>query len=327
MRAVVYERFGPPEVLQVREVPRPTPGDREVLVRIRATTVTSADCRARARDVPAGYGPVAYLVFGFFRPRQPILGAEFAGEVAAVGKEVREFSVGDPVFGFTDAAMGCYAEYRCIPADGKLARKPGNLSYAEAAALTFGGTTALHYLRKARVQRGERVLVNGASGAVGNACVQLARHFGAEVTGVCSTANVEMVKASGAAHVVDYSQADFTQNGRTYDVIVDTVGTAPFSRCSASLGERGRLVLILASLPDMLRAPWISMTGKKKVIVGVALGRPADVRFLGTLAEAGGFKPVIDRRYPLSQIVEAHRYVDTGRKKGNVVVTLDDGHA
>lgn len=208
--------------------------------------------------------------------------------------------------------------------DGAVVPKPSSLTFEEAAALSFGGTTALDFLRRAKLQSGESVLVNGASGAVGTAAVQLAKHFGAIVTGVCSSANVELVRSLGATHVIDYTQQDFTRNGETYDVIVDTVGTAPFSRSKASLKEGGRLLMVLAELPEMLRAPWVSMTSSKKVIAGPATVRVEDLRFLAGLAEAGAFKPVIDRRYTFEQIAEAHRYVDTGRKKGNVIITL--GH-
>jgi NADPH:quinone reductase-like Zn-dependent oxidoreductase len=323
MRAFVYEKYGPPEVLHLQEVEKPEPKADEVLIKIRASTVTSGDCRARSLNVPAGFGLMSRLFLGVFGPRQPILGSELAGIVEAVGKDVQKFKVGDEVFAFGDAGMGCHADYRCMREEGAIALKPANLSYEEAAALSFGGTTALHFLRKAEVQRGERVLVNGASGAVGTACVQLARHFGAVVTGVCSTANVELVRSLGAAHVIDYTQEDFTGNGERYDVIVDTVGTAPFSRSSASLTEGGRLLLIYASLPEMLRIPWIAMTTKKKVFAGVALGTREETQLLAELAKAGEFKPVIDRRYPFEQIVEAHRYVDSGRKKGNIIITLD----
>jgi NADPH:quinone reductase-like Zn-dependent oxidoreductase len=263
------------------------------------------------------------LVFGVSKPKQPILGSELAGVVESVGKDVRKFKVGDQVFAFSDAAMGCHAEYKCMPEDGAVALKPANLTFDEAAAISFGGTTALDFLRRGKLQRGERVLINGASGGVGTAAVQLARHFGADVTGVCSTANVALVRSLGASHVIDYTKEDFTQNGETYDVIVDTVGMAPFSRSKASLKEKGRLLMVLAGLPDMLQIPWVSMTSSKKAIVGPAVARAEDLRFLAGLAEAGEFKPVIDRRYPFEQIAEAHRYVDTGRKKGNVVITLE----
>ena len=210
-----------------------------------------------------------------------------------------------------------------MPEDGAVALKPANLTFDEAAAISFGGTTALDFFRRGKLQSGERVLVNGASGGVGTAAVQLAKHFGADVTGVCSTANVELVRSLGANQVIDYTKEDFTENGETYDIIVDTAGTAPFSRSKDSLKEQGRLLLVLGGLPDMLQVPWVSMTSSKKVIAGPAAWRAEDLRFLAKLAEAGEFRPVIDRRYPFEQIAEAHRYVDTGRKKGNVVITLE----
>jgi NADPH:quinone reductase-like Zn-dependent oxidoreductase len=325
MKAIVYESYGPPEVLQLKEVEKPTPRNNEVLIKTYAATVTSGDWRVRSLNVPTGFGLIMRLVFGVSRPKQPILGSELAGVIESVGRDVSKFKVGDPVFAFSDTAMGCHAEYKCMPQDGAVVLKPPSLSYDEAAALSFGGTTALDFLRRGKLQSGESVLVNGASGAVGTAAVQLAKHFGAIVTGVCSTTNVELVRSLGAAHVIDYTQEDFTQNGKTYDVIVDTVGTAPFSRSKASLKEGGRLLLLVAGLPAMLKAPWASITSSKKVIAGPTTVRVEDLRFLAGLAEAGEFKPVIDRRYPFEQIAEAHRYVDTGRKKGNVVITLEHG--
>ena len=323
MKAIVYERYGPPEVLQIKEVEKPVPKANEVLIRIYATTVTAGDWRVRSLNVPVGFGFFSRLVFGVSRPRQPILGTELAGEIECVGKDVSRFKAGDQVFAFCDFGMGCHAEYKCMPEDGAVALKPPNLTYDEAAALSFGGTTALDFFRRGKLQRGEKLLINGASGGVGTAALQLARHFGADVTGVCSTANVELVKSLGATHVIDYTKEDFTQNGETYDVIVDAAGTAPFSRSKNSLKEGGRLLLVLGGLPDMLQIPWVSMTSSKKVIAGPATGRSVDLRFLAELAEAGEFKPVIDRRFPFTQIVEAHRYVDTGRKKGNVIITLE----
>lgn len=323
MRAIVYEKYGPPEVLHMSEVEKPTPGNHEVLIETHATTVTSADCRVRSLNVPLGFGFLSRLVFGISRPRRPILGTEIAGTIESLGKEVSLFKVGDPVFAFSDSGMGCYAQYKCMPESGAIARKPAALSYDEAAALSFGGTTALDFFRRGKLQRGETVLVNGASGSVGIAAVQLAGHFGAEVTAVCSAANAGLVRTLGAAHVIDYREEDFTRNGQTYDLIVDTAGTAPFSRSKSSLKEGGRLLLVLAGLPQMLVIPWVSMTNSRKVIAGPAGGRAEDLRFLAELAEEGNFTPVIDRRYPFEQIVEAHRYVDTGRKRGNVVITLD----
>jgi NADPH:quinone reductase-like Zn-dependent oxidoreductase len=325
VKAIVYERYGPPEVLQLKEVEKPVPGDNEVLIKIHATTVTAGDRRVRSLDVPAGFGLISRLVFGISKPRKPIPGMELAGKIESVGKDVRTFKTGDRVFAFSGAGMGCYAEYRCMPENGPVVLIPPNLTYDEAAALSFGGTTALDFFRRAKLKSGEKVLVNGASGGVGTAAVQLAVHFGADVTGVCSTANMELVRSLGADHVIDYTAEDFTQNGETYDVIVDTVGTAPFSRAKGSLKERGRLLLVISGLPEMLKIPWVSMTSKKKVIAGVTAERAEDLLFLAELAGAGKFKPVIDRRYPLEQIAEAHRYVDTGRKKGNVVITVAHG--
>ncbi|MCC5825162.1 NAD(P)-dependent alcohol dehydrogenase [Alkalimonas sp.] len=322
MKAMVYERYGPPEVLLLKVVEKPSPQSNEVLIRTHATTVTSGDCRIRSLTMPVGFGLISRLVFGISKPRQAILGTEIAGEIEAVGKDVSKFKVGDQVFALSDMSMGCYAEYKCMPEDGALALKPFNLSYDAAVALPFGGTTALDFFRRGKLQRGERVLVNGASGAVGTAAVQLARHFGAEVTGVCSTANAELVRSLGASHVIDYTKEDFCRNGESYDVIVDTAGTAPYARCKASLKEGGRLLMVLGGLPDMLQIPWVSMTSSKKVIAGPAAVRAEDLRFLAELAVAEAFKPVIDRRYPFEQITEAHRYVDTGRKKGNVIIRL-----
>lgn len=323
MKAIVYERYGSPDVLKVKEVEKPTPKDNEVLIKTHATTVTSGDWRVRSLNVPVGFGLISRLFFGILRPRQPILGTELAGEIKAVGKDVRKFKVGDQVFAFSGARMGCHAEYKCMPEDGAVALKPPNLTYEEAAALSFGGTTALDFFRRGKLQSGERVLVNGASGGVGTAAVQLAKHFGADVTGVCSTANVELVRSLGATHVIDYTKEDFTRNGETYDVIMDTVGTAPFSRSKGSLKEGGRLLLVVAGLPAMLQIPWVSITSSKKIIAGPTAERADDLRFLAELAEAGEFRPVIDRRYPSEQIAEAHRYVDSGRKKGNVIITLE----
>jgi NADPH:quinone reductase-like Zn-dependent oxidoreductase len=322
MKAVVAERYGPPEVLRIKEIATPTPNDNEILIRINATTVTSADWRIRSQTVPAGFGLIMRLVFGLRKPRQPILGSELAGVVAAIGKDVTRFKLGERVFAFSDVRMGCHAEYIVLPQDGMVVAIPPGLADETAAALCFGGTTALDFLRRGKVQRGDKVLVNGASGAVGTAVVQLARHFGAEVTGVCSGANSDLVRSLGAAHVIDYTQDDFTRNGDTYDLIVDTVGTAPYPRCRQSLKEGGRLLLVLAGLPAMLQGLWVSLTSRHTVIAGPAAVKLDDLIHLAALAAAGDVQPVIDRRYPLDQIVEAHRYVDTGRKKGNVIISM-----
>lgn len=323
MKAVVYQQYGGPEVLRFAEVPTPVPKADEVLIRIHATTVTAADWRVRSLNVPKGFGLISRLAIGVTRPRQPILGTELSGVIAAVGGEVAMFKPGDEVFAFPGVRMGCHAEYRCISEKGALALKPANLSHDQAAALSFGGTTAIHFLREADLTAGEKVLVNGASGAVGTAAVQLAKHFGAEVTAVCSAGNADLVRSLGADHIIDYASQDFTRNGQLYDVIVDTAGTAPFARSSTSLRDGGRLLLVLGSLRDLLSIPWIALTSNRRVIGGTAKEKQTDLRFLADLAEHGKFTPVIDRRYRFEEIVEAHRYVDTGRKKGNVVITLE----
>ena len=322
MKTSFHEMYGPPEVVQLREVEKPIPKDSEVLIKIHSATVTSGDWRVRSLIVPAGFGLIMRLVFGISKPRQPVLGSELAGVVESIGNDVSQFKVGDHVFAFSDAAMGCHAEYKCMPQSALIALKPPNISFDEAAALSFGGTTALDFLRRGRLEPAQRVLVNGASGGVGTAMVQLASHFGAEVTAVCSNANVALVRSLGASHVIDYAQQDFTRNGETYDVIADVVGTAPFARCKGSLKKNGCLLMVLAGLPDMLQIPWIAMTNSRRVIAGPVTSRAEDLRFLAELAQAGKFKPVIDRRYPFAQIVDAHRYVDTGRKKGNVVLKM-----
>ena len=319
MRACVYERYGPPEVLELREIPKPTPRDHEVLIKVHATTVSAAGWRLRSLSAPKGFGFLMRLALGPSRPRRPILGAELSGEIESVGRAVSRFKVGDQVFA---GVLGAYVEYKCVREDGPLALKPANLGYEEAAALSFGGLTALTVVRKGRIQNGESVLINGASGAVGTAAVQLAKHQGARVTGVCSTPNLELVKAIGAEQVIDYTREDFTRSGKTYDVVVDNVGNAPFSRVKGSLKKGGRLLLVVGTLSDMLLAPLVSLGSGKRVIPVPARPRAEDLRFLARLAESGSFKPVIDRLYPFERIVEAHRYVDTGRKRGNVVVTM-----
>jgi NADPH:quinone reductase-like Zn-dependent oxidoreductase len=319
MKAAVYRRYGPPDVVRIEEVARPDPKTNQLLVRVRATTVSAGDSRLRSARVPPGFGLMMRLAFGIFGPRRHTLGWEFAGEVVAVGPSVARFVPTERVFG---TRMGSHAEYVVAP-EGSVALIPHNLTFEDAAALVFGGMTSLFYLRdKAKVQPGERVLINGASGAVGTAAVQLAKHFGATVTGVCSAANAELVRSLGAERVIDYAREDFTQTGETYDVILDAVGNCPFGRGKHALAPGGRLLLVVASLGQMLGGMLRPSRAGRRVLTGVGATRAEDLRFLGTLAESGALRPVIDRTYPLARIVDAHSYVDTGRKRGNVVVTL-----
>lgn len=323
MKAVTYTKYGPPHVVGLAEVPKPVPADGEVLIRVYATTVTTGDWRARSLVMPPGFGLLGRLVFGIFKPRQPILGTELAGVVEAVGKNVARFRAGDEVFAFPGAGYGCHAEYRTMAENGLIAFKPTNLSFEEAASLSFGGTSALPFLRdKAGIKRGDKVLVVGASGCVGSAAVQLAKHFGATVSGVCSTANLELVRAIGAHHVIDYTNTDFAAAGETWDIIVDTTGTAPFARCEPVLNPGGRLVVVLGTLAVVAGIGRPSKASGKQVIASVASVTVDDLHYLAKLAEAGEFKPVIDRSYPLENAAEAHAYVDTGRKRGNVVLTV-----
>ncbi len=322
MKAAVCEKYGAPEVVQIKEIDQPKPKDDEVLIKVLASTVTSGDWRVRSLTVPAGFGLIMRLVFGITKPRQAILGSELAGIIESIGSKVTEFKVGQHVFAFSDTAMGCHAEYKCMPQNGLVIVKPINLSDDEAAALSFGGTTALDFLRRAKLQAGEKILVNGASGSVGTALVQLAKHFGVNVTAVCSGANVDLLRSIGADRVIDYTQEDFTKNDEIYDVIIDTVGTAPYSRCKASLADSGRLLLVLAGLSDMLGASLVSLFSRKKVIAGPVGICIEDLHFLAELAAAGKFKPVIDKRFAFEQIVEAYRHVDSGRKRGNLILTF-----
>jgi len=319
MKAIVYSKYGPPEVLQIKEVEKPVPKDNEILIKIFATTVTSGDCRMRKAD------PFAIRFFnGLTRPKKTtILGNEFSGEIEEVGKNVKLFRKGDQVFGQAGMSLGTNAEYICLSEDGTVDIKPANLTFEEAAVIPFGGNTALHFLRKGDIRNGQKVLIYGASGSLGTAAIQLARYFGAEVTGVCSTANIELVKSLGADKVIDYTKENFTQNGQSYDIIFDTTGKSPFSGCLKSLKQNGiYLRAVHMTLSSNVRGLWTSMTSSKKVIGGVATELKENLVFLRELIEAGRLKPVLDRRYPFEQIAEAHRYVDKGHKKGNVAVTV-----
>ncbi len=323
MKAAVYRRYGPPGVVTVEPVPLPAPGPHDVLIRVRATTVSSADWRIRSLTMPHGFGVFGRFAFGLSAPRQPILGSELSGDVIAVGSAVRTFCFGDAVIAFPGSKLGAHAEYCCLPEQSLIVHKPPNLSYESAAALAFGGTTALDFFRRAKLRAGEQVLINGASGTVGSAMLQLAVDAGANVTAVCSAANAALMSQLGASRVLDYGKVDFAAEGIRYDMIVDTVGNAPYARVTHALRANGRLLLVLATLPELLRAPWVTLRSRQRVIAGPAAERIADLRTIVKMAEEGRFTPLIDCCLPIGEIERAHARVESGRKRGSVVVRLD----
>jgi NADPH:quinone reductase-like Zn-dependent oxidoreductase len=324
MKAIVHTKYGPPDELQVREVEKPVPKDDEVLIQIHATTVTTSDCNNRNLTfVPKLFHLPMRMQFGLLKPKNRILGFDLAGDVEAIGKDVKRFKTGDQVFGTTEPAYGAHAEYICLADDGVLTSKPANMTYEEAATIPVMANTALHFIRDlGNTQAGQKVLINGASGGIGTFAVQLAKYYGAEVTGVCGTRNVEMVRSLGADSVIDYTQEDFTQSGETYDVIFDAVGKSSFSRCKSSLERNGIYLVTIPKLAALLQMQWTSIVGSKKVKIEGAPAGVENLRFLKELAEAGKLKPVIDRRYPLEQTAEAFKYVEKGHKRGSVVITV-----
>ncbi len=323
MKAMVATKYGPPEVLELKEIEKPAPSDHEVLVKVYATTVTAGDCRARSFTVPLSAWLPARITLGLRKPKKAIPGMVLAGEVEAVGKQVKQVKKGDQIYAYDITRLSSYAEYACVPENSALVFKPSTVTYEEAAAIPFGGVTALHFLKKGKIHSGQHVLIYGASGSVGTFAVQLAKYFGAEVTGVCSTANIDLVKSLGADKVFDYTQEDFTRSGETYDLIFDTVGKSSLSGCLRSLKHQGSYLQAVAGPALLVQMQWASMRSGKTLIGGTATPKTEDLTYLNELVEAGKIKPVIDRCYPLEKIVEAHRYVDQGHKKGNVIIKVE----
>jgi NADPH:quinone reductase-like Zn-dependent oxidoreductase len=325
MKAVVYTEYGSADVLKLKEVPKPTPRENEVLIKVHAATVTTGDVNMRGFTfVPPGFGFLPRLMFGLRGPKKNILGVEVAGVIESTGRNVSRFKPGDQVYGINSSDVGAYAEYVCWPEKRALAIKPSTLTYEQAAAVPFGAGTALYFLRDlAKVQLGQKVLVNGASGGVGVYAVQLAKYYGAEVTGVCSAVNIDLVRSLGADKVIDYTKEDFRKDAEKYDIIFDAVvGKTSFSMCENSLKPKGLYLAVAGGLREMGQMIWTSMRGGRKVLAGSPAERREDLMFIKELVDAGKIKPVIDRCYSLEQTADAHRYVDTGRKRGSVVITV-----
>jgi NADPH:quinone reductase-like Zn-dependent oxidoreductase len=326
MRAIVWTKPGPPDVLQLQEVATPAPKDNEVLIRIHATTVTAGDCQLRALKLPILLSLPLRMYVRFIRPKPVILGQELAGEIEAVGKGVTRFRKGDEIFAWTALRFGAYAEYACLPEGGVMAIKPSNMTYEEAATLSIGGLDAVYFMSRGNIQSGQKVLINGAGGSIGTFAVQLAEHFGAEVTAVDSTAKLDMLRTLGADRVIDYTREDFTRRGEIYDVIFDVIGKSSFSRSLRSLTPGGRYLFGNSGLSQRLRGQWTSQRSGKTVIPWAdrtASEYAEEAKLLRELIEAGKLMSVIDRRYLLEQMAEAHRYVETGCKKGHVVITVE----
>ena len=321
MKAITSRQYGSPGVLKIEDIEKPVPKDDEILVKVSSTAVTSGDARIRGLNVPFGFKFITRLVFGFKKPKQPVLGVVFSGIIESVGKDVKEFIIGDEVFGASNN-FGSHAEYVTVPKSGPITIKPASISFDEAAAIPFGSLTSLKYLRDfGKIKKGQKILIVGASGALGVYGVQLAKFYGAEVTGVCSTSNLKLVESLGADKVIDYTITDFTQNGKTYDIIYDTVGKTTFSMCKKSLHNKGRLLLAAAGMSQYFQVLFTSVADKK-VVAGVAVFNKNDLNVIKDLIESKKIKPVIGKRFPLEDAAEAHTYVDTGHKVGSAVITI-----
>jgi NADPH:quinone reductase-like Zn-dependent oxidoreductase len=319
MKAVIWTKYGPPEVLQLNEVEKPSPKDNEILIKVHATTVAAAECSMRE-----GKPYFGRIILGLLKPRYKIPGLELAGEIESTGKNVKRFKKGDMVCGFTGFKLGAYAGYACMPEKASFIIKPSNINFEEAASIIDGASTALFFLRdKAKIKSGQNVLIIGASGSIGSAAVQLSKYFGAEVTGVCSSANIELVRSLGADEVIDYTKEDFLKSNKTYDIIFDTVNKSSFTKCKKSLKQKGMYLPTNLGLLVLFQTLWTKIVGKKRVIYGMSVEKIEGLVFIKKLIEAGNIIPVIDKSYPLEQISEAHRYVEKGHKKGNVVITIN----
>jgi NADPH:quinone reductase-like Zn-dependent oxidoreductase len=325
LKAIVHSKYGSPDELQLIEVEKPVPGDKEVLIKIHATTVTTTDCNARDFTfVPKSFMFFARLMFGFKKPKINILGIDLAGEIEAVGKDVKLYKEGDHVFGSPGTKFGGHAEYSCVPENGALALKPADMPWEEAASISLAGNTALFFIRDlAKIQAGQKILIHGASGAIGTYAVQLARYYGAEVTGVCSAANAEMVKSLGADKVIDYTKEDFTKSDERYDFVFDVVGKTTFSQCKGILKRKGIYLENMLEIKDILKMIWTSIIGGKKIKGGVSKETAENLNFFIKLIESGKLKPVIDRSFTLERTAEAFQYVEQGHKKGNVVIKVE----
>jgi len=326
MKAIVATKYGQPDVLECREVAKPVPQDNEVLVKIYATTVTAGDSRSRSFNVPSSLWIPARLTLGLTKPKKSIPGMVLAGAVEAVGKDVKAFKVGDQIYAYDITKLSTYAEYATVPESSALAMKPSTVGYEEAVAIPFGGVTALNFLKRGNIKSGQQILIYGASGSVGTSAIQLAKHFGTEVTAVCSTSNIKLMQSLGADHVIDYTREDFTKNGKTYDIIFDTVGKTSLSASLESLKKDGSYLQAVSGPAVLIQMQIASKRTGKTLIGGTAHPTKEDLEYLSRLVDDGAIKPVIDRSYPLQEMIEAHRYVDAGHKKGNVVITVEHNY-
>ena len=322
MKAIVYEKYGPPDVLKIKEIDKPEPGDDDILIKVRTSSVTKFDCWQRSATAPTGFGLLSRLVSGPLKPKNTILGTELAGDIEAIGKNVKSFKTDDPVIGYTGMKLGAYAEYICLPEHSAVVKKPAKVSYEEAGSVMQGALTALYFLRHANLRKGQKILIYGASGGVGRPAVQLAKHMGAEVTGTCSSSKVEMVKSLGADTIIDYKKEDFTATGETYDVIVDTTGICPVLKCKKILKPGGYYLSTTFGIPQLAKMFWFRSRTGNHLFMGTLKEEAKDMMFLCNLMESGELKVPTDRIFPMEQAAEAHRYVESGQKSGNVVLAF-----